>query len=289
MKLLSLLVFLLVPVWAQAPSPLPNLPDETVVATFDDGVKLTLGEFKRIYAVLPPENQQQAMRDRPAFLKQWALMRKLAKMAEADQLDKLSPSKEALEYYRLVILSQAKMNAALSQVTVLPSDVSAYYEAHKDRYKQVRVKAIYIGFGGKNVTEAAARAKASSILGRIRGGADFTALVKQYSDDATSRSKDGEFAILGPNDNIPDAIRAAVFQLKEGEVSEPVAQSNGLYLFRAEQISFVPFVQVRDEIFTELKQERYGEWIAKTNGDSVVLFNNLAFLGALQVDSLPKK
>ena len=144
---------------AVRPSPLPNLPDETVVATFDDGVKMTLGEFKRLYAVLPPENQQQAMHDRPAFLKQWALMRKLAKMAETEQLDKLSPSKEALEYYRLVILSQAKMNAALTQITVLPSEVSAYYEANKDRYKQVRVKAIYIGFGGKNVTEAAALAK----------------------------------------------------------------------------------------------------------------------------------
>src|ERR1051326_7109043 len=113
MKLLSLLVFLAP---SSAQTPIPDIPDETVVATFDDGVKMTIGEFKRIYAVLPPENQQQAMHDRAAFLKQWALMRKLAKLAETDQLDKLSPSKEGLEYYRLVILSQAKMNAALMQI-----------------------------------------------------------------------------------------------------------------------------------------------------------------------------
>src|SRR5581483_1550276 len=105
MKFLTLFVFSAA-VWAQSPSaPIPDLPDETVVATFDDGAKMTMGDFKRIYAVLPPENQQQALRDRAAFLKQWALMRKLAKMAEQDQLDKLSPSKEALEYYRLIILS----------------------------------------------------------------------------------------------------------------------------------------------------------------------------------------
>ena len=42
---------------------LPDLPDETVVATFDDGVKMTMGEFKHLYAVLPPENQQQAMHE----------------------------------------------------------------------------------------------------------------------------------------------------------------------------------------------------------------------------------
>src|SRR4051812_30316483 len=139
MKFLTLLVCL-VSLYAQ--SPLPDLPDETVVATFDDGVRLTLGEFKRIYAILPADNQQAAMHDRPAFLKQWALMRKLAKLAETEQLDKRSPSKEALEYYRLMILSQAKMNVALGQISVLPSDVAAAYETNKDRYKQVRVKAI---------------------------------------------------------------------------------------------------------------------------------------------------
>ena len=282
MKLLSLLLFL-APVWAQSPNPLPNLPDETVVATFDDGAKLTMGDFKRIYAVLPRENQQQALRDRPAFLKQWALMRKLAKLAEADQLDKLSPSKEALEYYRLVILSQAKMNAALNQITVLPSEVSDFYNVNKDRFKQVRVKAIYIGFGGKNLSEADAKTKASKILAQIRAGADFTKLVKQYSDDETSRSKDGEFATLGPNDVIPDAVRAAVFQLKEGEVSDPVPQANGLYLFRAEQITYRPYEQIRDELFTELKQQRYADWVAKTNSETIVTFNNLAFIGAIQV------
>jgi len=145
MKALSVFLFAsLLAVRAQTPAApsasLPDLPDETVVCTFDDGVKMTLGEFKHLYAVLPPENQQQAMHDRPAFLKQWALMRKLAKLAEIDQLDKLSPSKEALEYYRLVILSQAKMNSALMQISVLPSDVSAYYEANKDRFKEIRVK-----------------------------------------------------------------------------------------------------------------------------------------------------
>src|SRR4051794_10386762 len=116
----SFVLICLSPVRAQTPAPLPQIPDETVVATFDDGTRLTMGDFKRIYAVLPPENQQQAMQNRQEFLKQWALMRKLAHMAQAAKLDQLSPSKEALEYYRLVVLSQAEMNRAVSDVTVLP-------------------------------------------------------------------------------------------------------------------------------------------------------------------------
>src|SRR3989442_2986330 len=94
--------------WAQtapappsaAPAPaLPELPDSTVVATFDDGATFTMGDFRKIYAILPPQNQQMALRDRRTFLQQWAFMRKLSLMADQQKLDQESPTKEALAYY----------------------------------------------------------------------------------------------------------------------------------------------------------------------------------------------
>ena len=56
MKVLSLLAFASVSaIWAQpAPAsrqprrrPMPDLPDDTVVAIFGDGTKFTMGDFKR--------------------------------------------------------------------------------------------------------------------------------------------------------------------------------------------------------------------------------------------------
>ena len=35
----------------------------------------------------------------------------------------------------------------------------------------------------------------------------------------------------------------------------------------------------RDDIFTELKQKKYGEWLSKSSGDSVVLFASPEFMG----------
>ena len=279
MKSFLALFFMMVPVWAQ--SPLPDLPDETVIATFSDGVRMTMGDFKRIYAVLPPENQQQAMQNRQGFLQQWSLMRKLASLAEGDKLDQLSPSKDALEYYRLVILSQAKMGRAMQETTVVPSQVQKYYDENKSRYQQVHVRAIYIGFGGQKRTEADARAKASRLLAAARIGADFARLARENSDDETSRVKDGDFATLRPNDNVPDAVREAIFKLKEGEVSEPIRQPNGYYIFRAETISVRPLPDVRDEIFTELKQKLYQEWLDKTNREAIVIYNSPVFIGAI--------
>src|SRR5579884_104527 len=102
MKFLSAFLFLCSILPAQTPSvpALPDLPDETVIAVFDDGAKLTMGEYRKIYAALP-SNQQAMVNDRKAFLEQYALMRKLAHMAEEQKLDKTSPTKESLEFYRL--------------------------------------------------------------------------------------------------------------------------------------------------------------------------------------------
>jgi parvulin-like peptidyl-prolyl isomerase len=272
-----------------APAPqLPNLPDETIVAKFDDGTTFTMGDFKKYYQVLPPANQQMALRDRREFLHQWALFRKLAKQAEEQKLDEQSPYKEAAEYARMQVLIQARINEALNSATVEPAEILRNYDTHKEKYKQVRVKAIYITFGDtagaqssklkKPLTEDEAKAKAAKLLAEIRAGADFVKLVKEHSEDVTSKAKDGDFATLRPSDNIPDAFRGAVFALKQGEVSEPLRQAGGFYLLRAEEVTYRPLSQVRDEIYEELKQERYKKWFDQMNRDTKVEITNPAFL-----------
>jgi peptidyl-prolyl cis-trans isomerase C len=259
---------------------MPDIPDQTTIAVFDDGVQFTMGDFKKIFAVLPPDNQPLAMRDRKTFLQQWAFMRKLAQMAERQKLDQETPTKEQLEYYRLMILSQAKLANAMNSMTVEPAEIVEFYDTNKERFKEVQVKAIYVSFGkgAKARTEDEAKAKATKLLAEIRGGADFVKLVKENSEDETSKAKDGDFATLRRNDNIPDAIRAAVFSLKQGEVSEPVRQPNGFYLLRADEVHYRPLSQVRDEIFTELRQQHYGKWLDQTNKETKVEFTNPAFL-----------
>ena len=79
------------PAPAAPPAAMPNLPDDTEVAVFGDGTKLTMGEFRRIYEALPPANQQMALRNRAQWLHQWELLRKLTKMAEDAKLDQQSP------------------------------------------------------------------------------------------------------------------------------------------------------------------------------------------------------
>ncbi len=280
----------------QAAPSLPNLPDDTTIAIFDDGTKFTMGDFKKFYAVLPPQNQQMALRDRKLFLQQWAFMRKLSQMAEKEKLGEVSPHREALEYYRMMVLSQAELSEAVNAIVVEPNAIVNYYDSNKDKYKQVKVRAIYISFvsspqagSKKALTEEQAKAKAAKLLAQIRAGADFVKLVKENSDDETSRNKDGDFATLRPTDNVPDAVRKAVFSLKPGEVSEPVRQPNGFYLLKAEEVSYRPLSQVRDEIFTDVKQQQYAKWLEETNRNTQVQYTSPEFLGLKPMVMAPAK
>jgi parvulin-like peptidyl-prolyl isomerase len=187
------------------------------------------------------------------------------------------------------VLATAQINAAINRVVVEPADIAKYYDANKQKYTQVRVKAIYIAFsdeaassagkGKKPSTETEAKAKAAKLKAALKNGADFVKLVKENSDDETSREKDGDFATLRSTDNIPDAFRAAVFALKQGEVSEPLKQPNGFYLLRAEEVTVRPLADVRDEIYNDLKSNRSDEWLRGMDRDAKVQIVNPAFIG----------
>jgi peptidyl-prolyl cis-trans isomerase C len=303
MKVLSLLIFAsFSSIWAQsAPAPavapppaMPDLPGETVVAIFGDGTKFTMADFRKIFEALPPPNQQMALRNREQWLHQWELLRKLTKMAEDAGLDQQSPYKEALAYERMNVLAQAQINLAINQVVVEPADIVKFYDSNKQKYTQVRVKAIYIAFnddaagsstskGKKPLTEAEAKAKATKLQAAIKGGADFVKLVAENSDDETSRAKAGDFATLRSSDNIPDAFRAAVFALKKGEVSEPLKQPNGFYLLRAEEVTVRPLSEVRDEIYNELKSARSNDWLRGMDDGAKVQIVSPAFISGTPV------
>ena len=300
MKVLCLLTFAsFSAIWAQsapprrlpAPPPMPDLPGEAVVAIFGDGTKFTMADFRKIYEALPPANQQMAMRNREVWLHQWEVLRKLTKMAEVAKLDQESPYKESPGLRPDERAGDGEINAAINLMVVEPADIVKYYDSNKQKYTQVRVKAIYIAFnddaassstskGKKPLTEAEAKAKATKLLAAIKGGADFVKLVKENSDDETSRAKDGDFATLRSSDNIPDAFRAAVFALKKGDVSEPLKQPNGFYLLRAEEVTVRPLSEVRDEIYTELRTARSNDWLRGMDENAKVQIVNPAFVAA---------
>ena len=79
-----------------------------------------------------------------------------------------------------------------------------------------------------------------------------------------------------------------MFALKPGEVSAPVKQPNGFYIFRAEEVTFRPLSEVRNDIYNEMKQQRSQAWMDQANKASKPQFTNPAFLGSPAPGSKPK-
>jgi len=290
---LSLLFLAVAAVWAQSePSPASQpqvqtpavkrvvkhidfgqlLADQTVVATYEDGRKITAGELQSFLEAMPPNMAQAARRDRKAFVEQFALMHRLSEMAEKAKLDEQSPTREALAFNRMYLLMNAQLHEVLTNITVPDADAQSFYDTNKDRFKQVKVKAIYIRFGtgssgaGAERTEAEAQAKIESLRrAAAAGGANFVKLAKDNSEDPTSVAKDGDFGTFRSSDNLPDAIRKAIFALKAGDVSEPVKQPNGFYLFLAEQVTPQPFADVKEEIGKEIKEAQFKHWMEEAS------------------------
>ena len=283
-------------VWAQSAAPQatapssapPALSPDTVVATFEDGRNLTAGELSSFLAVMPPNMQQAARRDRKAFVQQVALMHRLSEMAEKAKLDQQSPTREALAFNRMYLLMNAQLHEVLTTINVPPAEAQSFYNANKERFTQVKVKAIYTPFSAapsaaganepKHLTEAEAQAKTAKLRDAIAAGADFVKLVKENSEDPTSAAKDGDFGTLRSTDNLPDAIRTAIFALKAGEVSQPVKQPNGFYLFRAEEVTAQPLAEVQEEVLNELKQAHFKQWMDEvTRGLNLKIRNETFF------------
>jgi peptidyl-prolyl cis-trans isomerase C len=273
----------------QTPPPradLSQIPDDQEIVKID-GKPMTMGQYRTILAIVAPANQAAATVDPGEFIMQIALMTKLAAMAEQQKLDQQTPLREQLEYGRLQALMTAELSQIINAPVVRDEDLQAYYNDNKERFKQVKLKAIKIAYaasptpaagGMKQLTDEQAKAKAERLVASIRGGADFVKLVRENCDDDALKTRDGDFQTVGPTDNIPAEFRKVVFQLKKGEVTDPIRQADGYYyILRADDVTYKSFADVRNDVYHDLKAQSSHDLIEKIRQNLDVQFTSPAF------------
>jgi peptidyl-prolyl cis-trans isomerase C len=263
------------PAAAEAGAPAkPNLaalPPATVVATVD-GRQVTAGMLLYFLQAYPQQVQQQALSNPVDFIKNFAVAMRIAREGEQEKLDQQSPYKEQIEAARMQVLYLAEADRKNNSIQISPEDIQKLYDSSEDRYTQAKVKAIYVKFstepvstadsnGNKVLTEDEAKAKIEGLLKQARGGADFGKLAKDNSDDPESAAKEGDLgAISKAAPGLPEAIKTAIFSAKAGDITEPVRQPNGFYIFRVEETGKKPLDEVREQIEAEIRNARLQAW-----------------------------
>jgi parvulin-like peptidyl-prolyl isomerase len=262
-----------------------------VVAVIN-GKRLTAAELDALIAGFPKTQQQNFQRDPKRFLQEYAQMQLILETAEKDGLAAQSPYKEQLadldrqyQQFRRQVMYTAALNESANRVVVSNEDVAKRYQENQAKYREAKVKVIYIPFSAttdksrQTLSEADARAKAEKIAEQARSGADFVKLVKEHSEDPSTVAQNGDLGVgvRADTEKVPQEIRTAVLAARQGEIVGPVRSTNGFYVFRVESMDALPLAKVRDEIYKEIQNAGMMNWLAQMRNKSSVAIENEAY------------
>jgi parvulin-like peptidyl-prolyl isomerase len=168
---------------------------------------------------------------------------------------------EFVKLQRRQILSQEVMRREVfSKVAVEDQELRAWYEDHKDEYRQpsrFRIRELVLAKGATPEEQQAARGVLAKVQEALKKGGSFEELVKEHSS-SPSKSTGGDLGWIGKGFLRP-AIENAAMGLKPGEVSEPLETDKDLYLVQlvsAELDLVKPFSEVRPQILEKLQQPK---------------------------------
>jgi peptidyl-prolyl cis-trans isomerase SurA len=125
------------------------------------------------------------------------------------------------------------------------------------------------------LSETAAEELAGNLVERIRGGADFGALAKQYSDDIGSAAEGGELGWTNPGQMVPE-FEATMANAVEGEVTEPFRSEFGWHILEVtgrRDKDFSGEIQ-RNQVANYIREQKYQEeldaWLRKIREEAFV-------------------
>ncbi len=281
---------------AQAPPAKPASPGD-VVATID-GEKITRGKIQQLREILPQQFRQAASRmDNKQFLRSYAELLALSKLAEKEKVTEQAPYKDQLGFLRMNFLAQTYVDSLSKRIQPSQEDLLKYYNEHKSDYGEATVRGIYVAFspdagkadssGGnakKSVTEEEAQAKAQALLAELKNGSDFAELAKANSDDAATPEK---ATIKRASSGLPPDVTKAIFGLTPGEVSPAIRQPAGFYIFKLETLRTLPFEEVSVNIATVVQGMKMKEELDRIRNNIKISYDNESFFSSAPAPAPP--
>ena len=153
-----------------------------------------------------------------------------------------------------------KTESFLEQVVLTEEDIRAGYEARQDEYQkvEVRVAQIVVNKPAEMTDEekAAKKARIDEAAAKLREGATFEDLAKEYSEDEASREKGGDSGLLDLS-KLDPALGAAYGALELNQVSPVLETATSFVLAKLlEKKPARELEQVREELTPVLRREK---------------------------------
>ena len=156
------------------------------------------------------------------------------------------------------LLQEKIFNKVAGSIKVPDAEIETYYKNNAEQFTKPR-EVRYILVKSKQ--------KADELYKELKGGANFVALAKKFSEDTASAKQGGKITVskgqtVAPFDKI-------AFSIKEGEISKPVKTQFGWHIIEAlAPIEVTKLTEAKPTIEQQLKQQKQGAamqtWLKQT-------------------------
>ncbi|MCK4430968.1 MAG: peptidylprolyl isomerase [Candidatus Aminicenantes bacterium] len=156
-----------------------------------------------------------------------------------------------------IIVQRFMDSVVANNITVTDAEVESIYLADKT----ASVRHILLLTQGKTDAEKVEiRTKMEGILASAKGGEDFAALAKEFTEDPGSKENGGLYENFGRGKMVKP-FEDAAFSIPVGEISDIVETRYGLHILKIvdRQKETSPLEEVKEEIVEQIKQSKIGQ------------------------------
>ena len=190
---------------------------------------------------------------------------------QSDQADVSVTPEEARAYYdshkkefetgelRKVQYLWLSHSSDKNRVQIPEQELRDFYDKNEARFsrpEQVQARHILLTLAGKK--EEDVKKLADDLVRQLRGGADFAALARQYSEDPGSKERGGDLGLFPRGRMVPEFEKAA-FSQQPNTIGDPVKTEHGYHIVQvvSKQAAYkMEFPLVKDQIYRELSQPK---------------------------------
>lgn len=139
---------------------------------------------------------------------------------------------------RNLMAEKLVMGRIRPKIQVRETDIRKFFEENRSQFStkadEVHLRRIFIAFKPSEAVREAALQKANAMHQEVKAGKDFQILAQQYTEDEAAKSEAGILLerSLELIKNSPNPFRTVLTTLNAGEISDPVENIDGIYLFK---------------------------------------------------------
>lgn len=199
-------------------------------------------------------------------------IKKKYSMTESAFLDSLKKEGYTLDEYKKRLREQIMISKVVNvqirnKIVASEADIKNFLDENKsfaESGEGYRLRQIFFKAPKNDAERGRVEEKAAELLNKLKEGANFSDLARQYSEDSSAQSG-GDLGVVKKNHLAKEFI-AAVSVMKTGEVSSPFWTVGGLHIVQLNEIIGPKNAdeikeEARTAVVNKMFSERYAVWI----------------------------